>query len=265
MSATRLVITTTLVAGIVLVGAIAGCGPASGPTGSDLTTRESPSSLSHSGPSNTPSPEPRATPTREPADDPSASQTPTLPERPARQEKPVGPSGSSTGLPETFTGSAGSEPASSAAAQGRVYTYRDGDRTIRVLLQPDLVVQKTADNIPDDVVAFKGARDSIVQRRTKHGRASLPVFRSESGGGLMTLPGGVLLALDPGWDQTGVDNFFSRNQIPMDRVSELGYLENGFLVETEPGFASLELANALAAQDGVVIASPNWWSEVEAK
>ena len=175
----------------------------------------------------------------------------------------MGPSGSSTGLPETLTGGAGSEPA--AAAQGRVYTYRDGDRTIRVLLQTALVVQKTADNSPDDVVAFKGVRDSIVQRLTKHGRAPLPVFRSESGGGLMTLPGGVLLALDPAWDQTRVDNFFSRNQIPRDRVSELGYVENGFLVETEPGFASLELANALAAQDGVAIASPNWWSEVEAK
>ena len=45
----------------------------------------------------------------------------------------------------------------------------------------------------------------------------------------------------------------------------MGFLENGFLVETEPGFPSLELANALASQDGVVMSSPNWWTEIEAK
>ena len=43
------------------------------------------------------------------------------------------------------------------------------------------------------------------------------------------------------------------------------FLENGFLVQTEPGFPSLELANELAAQEGVVISSPNWWREVETR
>ena len=37
----------------------------------------------------------------------------------------------------------------------------------------------------------------------------------------------------------------------MDRVSELDYVASGFFVETEPGFPSLDLANAQAAQDGV--------------
>ena len=81
----------------------------------------------------------------------------------------------------------------------------------------------------------------------------------------MTLPGGVLLALDPDWDQTAVDDFFSQNDIATDRVSELGFLENGFFIESEPGFESLELANALAAQPGAVISSPNWQTQVEAK
>lgn len=81
----------------------------------------------------------------------------------------------------------------------------------------------------------------------------------------MTLPGGVLLLLDSGLDQAKVESFFSQNEIPLDRVSELGFLENGFFVETGPGLPSLELANALAAQDGVLISSPNWWIEVEAK
>ena len=45
----------------------------------------------------------------------------------------------------------------------------------------------------------------------------------------------------------------------------MGFIENGFVVKTEPGFPSLELANELAARDGVLISSPNWWREVEAK
>ena len=81
----------------------------------------------------------------------------------------------------------------------------------------------------------------------------------------MTLPGGVLLALDPAWDDAQVEGFFSNNEIPAERVSELGFLRNGFLIETEPGFPSLELANALAGQEGVLISSPNWRTEVEAK
>ena len=81
----------------------------------------------------------------------------------------------------------------------------------------------------------------------------------------MTLPGGVLLALDPEWSQAETDAFFASNGINQNRVSELSYLINGFFVETEPGFPSLELANSLAALDGVVVSSPNWWTEVSAK
>ena len=108
----------------------------------------------------------------------------------------------------------------------------------------------------------KAGGDSIVQKQAKHGQDARPVFRSESGGELMTLPGGVLLALDPEWDQARVETFFSQNGISADRTSELGFIENGFLVKTGPGFPSLELANALAGQDGVLVSSPNWWREV---
>ena len=151
------------------------------------------------------------------------------------------------------------------SGQGTVYTWRDGDRTLRAVLQTGLVAQKTATNTPEDVVVAGGAGDSIVQRQPKHGQDAGPVFRSESGDGLMMLPGGVLLALDAQWDQTKVGNFFSSNHIPTERVSELDFLENGFFVESEPGIPSLELANELAEQKGVRISSPNWWREVEAK
>ena len=155
--------------------------------------------------------------------------------------------------------------AAAAPDQEPVHTWEDGDRTMRVLLQGDLAVQKTAANTPEDVVVSEGAGDSVVRRQARHGPDAHPVFRSESGGGLMTLPGGVLLALDPAWDDAQVGDFFSHNDISTDRTSELGFLRNGFLIETEPGFPSLELANALAGQDGVLISSPNWRTEVEAK
>ena len=148
--------------------------------------------------------------------------------------------------------------------QGQVYTWQDGDRTLNVVLQNDLAVQETVSIKSDDVVVVAGGSTSIVERRPGHGTVE-PVFRDESGGGLMTLPGGVLVALDPQWDEEQVDEFFERNGIDADRVSEMGFIENGFVVETEPGFPSLELANALAGQEGVTVSSPNWWREVQAK
>ena len=154
--------------------------------------------------------------------------------------------------------------AEAKSQQGEVYTWQDGDRTLGAVLQDDLVVQDTASIKADDVVVVKGGDTSIVEQRGGSG-GSEPVFRSESGGELMTLPGGILLALDPQWDQAQVDDFFDRNGISADRVSELGFIPNGFVVETEPGFPSLELANALADQDGVTVSSPNWWREVQAK
>ncbi|WP_420625273.1 cadherin domain-containing protein [Candidatus Poriferisodalis sp.] len=144
----------------------------------------------------------------------------------------------------------------------RVYTFEDGDRTVRVILQGDLVVSETGAGTATDEVARRAARGNIVRRQFGQRAADLPVFRSASGGELMTLPGGVLLALDPEWDEAGVNGFFARNNIWKGRISELDYISNGFLVRTEPGFPSLELANALAAQKGVVVSSPNWWREV---
>ena len=51
----------------------------------------------------------------------------------------------------------------------------------------------------------------------------------------------------------------------MDRVSELSYAANGFFVETEPGFPSLDLANTRAGQEGVELSSPNWGREAVPK
>ena len=138
------------------------------------------------------------------------------------------------------------------ADQGQVYTYADGDRTVRVRLQADLEVSR------DGSIA-RSRGEHIVTRDSSGTGSGQPVFRSESSGALMTLPGGVLLVLEAGWSQAETNAFFARNQIKLSRVSGLDFAVNSFLVETAPGFPSLDLANALAAQDGVLISSPNWW------
>ena len=150
------------------------------------------------------------------------------------------------------------------ASPGTVYTYQDGDRTLRVVLEPppQTAQETVAEAASEDGVVKKGEMDSITPKQSGPGDGQ-PVFRSESGGELMTLPGGVILALDPEWDQAAVEKFFSRNGISLDRTSELDFLDNGFFVETEPGFPSLELANALAGQEGVIISSPNWARELD--
>ena len=208
------------------------------------------------GPTSMPTPEvvtyQTPTPMPAPAAEPKSEPVPETESTPIRLEPPPLPSKKSQSL----------RPGSS---RGDVFTYRDGDRTMRVVLQNDLVVQKTTVNTPDDIVILKGARDSIVRRQDRHGQDARPVFRPESGGGMMTLPGGVLLVLDAEWDQSEIAGFFLGNNIATDRISELGYLTNGFLIETEPGFAALEVATALTDQQGVVLSSPNWWREVEAK
>ena len=141
-----------------------------------------------------------------------------------------------------------------ASVQGQVYTYADGDRTGRVRLQADLEVR-------GDRSAARSSGEHIVTKDSSRRSTGLPVFRSESSGALMTLPGGVLLVLAAEWSETETRAFFVRHAIKQSRVSALDYVTNGFFVETAPGFPSLNLANTLAAQEGVLISSPNWWRD----
>ena len=149
--------------------------------------------------------------------------------------------------------------------QGPAYTWEDGDRTLTAYLQTDLVVDKGSDGLPRDIVEADDGGANIVRSADAQSEGdTLPVFRSESGS-LMTLPGGILLVLSAKWSQAETDAFFSDNDVKMDRVSELSYVANGFFIETEPGFPSLELANELADLDGVEVSSPNWGREAVPK
>ena len=147
-----------------------------------------------------------------------------------------------------------------ASGGGPVFTWRDGEHTRQVRLVTGLVAQPGADSTEDDVVLSRVGASRIVLRQARHSSDAAPVFVSASGA-LMTLPGGVLLALDPEWSGDAIDGFFSANGIKRSLVSERSFAPNAFFVETAPGMPSLELANALASQEGVVISSPNWAQE----
>ena len=153
----------------------------------------------------------------------------------------------------------------SGAPTGTQYTWEDGDRTREVWLQNDLAVTAKRSGSEDDAGIDWGVDATIVQKSSRsEGTTADPVFRSASGT-LMTLPGGVLLALDRDWDQTRINAFFASNGIKTSRVETRAFTTNAFFITTEPGFPSLNLANALASQDGVVLASPNWQTDAVAR
>ena len=156
------------------------------------------------------------------------------------------------------------EPESSAPSPGEsvLHTWQDGEHTRRVYLETNLVVESTADTTSEDVVVRAGSRENIVQRTGRHDdQDTLPVFRTESGS-IMTLPGGVLLVLKEQWDQMRINTFFATNGIAKGNIEAMDFAPNAFFIDTAPGLPSLELANALAAEDGVVISSPNWRRQV---
>ena len=174
---------------------------------------------------------------------------------------PTPPSSVLRGAPGQGSGGTGG----TESGEGTVYTWQDGDREMRSVLQND-----ASDPKDDSVeggnggVTVKGVQSSGKDSGDADDKV-LPEFRMESGGGLMTLPGGVILLLDPEWDEAAVNKFFTSNNISTDDVKELEFVDNGFLVNTEAGFPSLNLANELAGEMGVISASPNWSRERQAK
>ena len=208
------------------------------------------------------------TPTPVPTAEPSPTSTPVpaaddeLEFAPAHSLETSGRDGGITEVDEESSKKGGS---SAGPVQGQTHTWEDGDRTLTVYLQTDLVVEKGSDGFPREIVEADDDGTGVVGSAARQSKDdTLPVFRSESGS-LMTLPGGVLLVLSAEWSQAETNAFFSNNGIKMDSVSELSYIANGFFIETDPGFPSLDLANELATLEGVAVSSPNWEREATAK
>ena len=154
-------------------------------------------------------------------------------------------SGDSTGGKADDGPTAGREDATGGRSTGGVpYTYWDGDEQRTVWLE--------------DPPTGNGGR-SALEGSDGAGGGEL-VFRSRSGEE-MSLPGGVIVVLNPRWSPAQTDAFFARNKIERGRVTELGWIDNGFLIDTSPGLAALDLANSLYGQTGVEMSTPDWATE----
>ena len=137
----------------------------------------------------------------------------------------------------------GSPPSRTIPSSDRtLYTWQDGDHT-RQVWHETAAGDNQGSRVPGSSADGAGL-----------------VFYSEAGA-RMTLPGGVLLALDPEWDQARIDQFFADNGIAQSLVQDRTFATNAFFIETVPGLPSLNLANQLAGQQGVLISSPNWRTE----
>ena len=98
-------------------------------------------------------------------------------------------------------------PGATGPVEGDSYTWQDGDRTMTVKLQTDLVVEQGSGGLPRDVVSANEGGTNVVRSSDGQSKSdALPVFRSESGA-LMTLPGGVLLVLNAEWEYGGNKRF----------------------------------------------------------
>ena len=284
-----------------MTATVAGCGSSalleqdSAPSITAVPVREA-AVIARSGPGPTSTPAPTAVPSPMPSPVPAANPSPTLSPVPMAVPSPTSSpvpapdptptpspvpaaddglefmpndsletSGKDEGITEVGQGASQKSGSPTGPVQGPAYTWEDGDRTLTAYLQADLVVEKGSDGMPRDIIEADDGGTNVVRSADIQSEGNtLPVFRSESGS-LMTLPGGILLVLSAERSQAETDAFFSDNDVKMDRVSELSYVANGFFVETEPGYPSLDLANRLAALDGVEVSSPNWGREATPK
>ena len=156
------------------------------------------------------------------------------------------------------------EPVLPGPPAGVPYTYWDGNEQRTVWLQPDSPSGEQGESSRGGGAAG-GKAAEVVGRVEDRGRADGElVFLSESGSE-MRLPGGVIVLLDPEWSAAQTAEFFTGNKIEASLVSDFEPFENGFFVDTEPGLASLTLANSFVGQPGVVLSSPNWQIELITK
>lgn len=162
---------------------------------------------------------------------------------------------------ESGAGSLGEPPTDGGA--GVPFTYWDGDQQRTVYLKLE-TSGTTMQERGDPLGGSETPRDSLAAEGVASDSGEDMVFVSESGAE-MQLPGGMIVLLDPGWSPGQVSVFFAEHGIEQYLVSELDWIDNGFLVYTEPGLAALQLANSLVGQPGVEMSMPDWAVEADLK
>lgn len=157
----------------------------------------------------------------------------------------------------------------SAAQAGTIYFDGTTQRTVTLDPQwtayfstPDatgaVARSGTSPSSPAPFVTLHRSTDP--QARATMGRAS-PVFREgdSPAGRLMALPGGVLVQFKPDWSDDQVRSWTNTKGLGLGQ--KLNIRGQWWIVTSEPGLASLELANTLHKAGDVVSATPNWWKQ----
>lgn len=91
-----------------------------------------------------------------------------------------------------------------------------------------------------------------------------PVFRTGKSGPLLALPGNILMEFEESMSESKIETFLLGKGLRIKKKLDIPG-RNFYEIETPAGVASLNLANSLYGQPGVISSSPNWWREAVAK
>ncbi|HEX5514281.1 MAG TPA: hypothetical protein VFY81_07780 [Gammaproteobacteria bacterium] len=177
-------------------------------------------------------------------------------------------------------------PAESAAMPS--YVWYDGDNPRRAWLDPEVIavfddsdqaaaraVRSLAPNailLPSSTPGLRLWRipadgDSTIRslRSLEPEAQASPVLRDapSKAAPMRALPGQIIVYLNPDWSEPEARAWLQAHGL--DAIQQLNFGHNVFLLRSEPGLASLELANRLRQQPGVAAAMPNWWQELETR
>lgn len=101
--------------------------------------------------------------------------------------------------------------------------------------------------VPRSMISTKDTSDGVS-----------PVFHDDSAGGsVRALPGGVIVTLKSA--ATEADARAALQALGVQPVRRIGAMTNVWLVASDPGQPSLDLANRLFEGGQVEAAQPNWW------
>lgn len=149
-----------------------------------------------------------------------------------------------------------------AAQSANGLSYREGERVVPVYLDSDTVGQIEGQAVRFVPVPSAEAKASL-QKGTMPASLQgqyVPVFRNaENGGSRFASAGGVIVYLPSGWTQSQVQAWVTTQGLQLQQVFDP--TRNGLLVQSAPGFPSLELANRLLKLSGVQTAKPLWYRE----
>jgi len=182
-------------------------------------------------------------------------------------------------LPRVTAADAGSDGPADHATAGDMRYWYDGDERRTIWLQGDLVAEfahpigvgsGTASPRSERRVRLPSRYGWLQFRRAGYSarpdagvpaQRTSPVFRDtpSTGGPLRTLPGGVIVYLDPALSPADVDAWLIRHA--PDSSRRLSFGPNVYYIDTPPGLESLETANRIHETDRVIAATPNWWTE----